>query len=172
MVIRYLCLWSESVADRLSGVEPGMQHERYNCLIKILSQLLKAVHVNSFNVRCTLVLAVIQIDWMIQSLLLADRDWIVLPRLSIDRSQFGCAEITVDFMNFFAIFQLKKTLFQTYFLTSSQINSKMIIISSYMPYFSGAILGLSGIFSGTNDIFLGQILQNSGTFSSAKSVNK
>ena len=45
-----------------------------------------------------------------------------------------------------------------------------------MPYFSGVILGLSGIFSGTNDNFLGQILQNSGTlfghFSSAKSVNK
>ena len=32
-----------------------------------------------------------------------------------------------------------------------------------MPYFSEAILGFSGIFSGTNDIFLGQILQNSGT---------
>ena len=44
------------------------------------------------------------LDWIIQSLLLADRDWIVLPRLSIDRSQFGRAEITVDFMNFFAIF--------------------------------------------------------------------
>ena len=34
-----------------------------------------------------------------------------------------------------------------------------------MPYFSGAILGLSGIVSGTDDIFLGQILQNSGTLS-------
>ena len=47
---------------------------------------------------------------------------------------------------------------------------------TYMPYFSGAILGLSGKFSGTNDIFLRQILQNSGTLSgtflSAKSVNK
>ena len=47
------------------------------------------------------------VDWIIQSLLLADRDWIVLPRLFIDRSQFGSAEITVDFMNFFAIFELK-----------------------------------------------------------------
>ena len=36
---------------------------------------------------------------IIQSLLFEDRDWIVLPRLSIDRSQFGRAEITVDFMN-------------------------------------------------------------------------
>ena len=45
----------------------------------------------------------ITLDWIIQSLLLADRDWIVLPRLSIDRNQFGRAEITVDFMNFFAI---------------------------------------------------------------------
>ena len=36
---------------------------------------------------------------------------------------------------------------------------------TYMPYFSGAILGFSWIFSGTNDIFLGQILQNSGTLS-------
>ena len=37
---------------------------------------------------------------------------------------------------------------------------------TYMSYFSGAILGFSGNFSGTNDIFLGQILQlNSGTLS-------
>ena len=38
----------------------------------------------------------------------------------------------------------------------------------YMPYFSRAILGFSGNFSGTNDIFLGQILQNSGTLSGTK----
>ena len=56
------------------------------------------------------------IDWIIQSLLLADRDWIVLPRLSIDRSQFGRAEITVDFMNFFSIFQLKQLHFKHIFL--------------------------------------------------------
>ena len=35
------------------------------------------------------------VDWIIQSLLLVDRDWIVLPHLSIDRSQFRLAEITV-----------------------------------------------------------------------------
>ena len=64
------------------------------------------------------------IDWIIQSLLLADRDWIMLPRLSIDRNQFGRAEITVDFMNFFCNLSTKTTLFQTYFLTLSQINSK------------------------------------------------
>ena len=38
-------------------------------------------------------------------------------------------------------------------------------ICTYMPYFSGAILGFSENFSGTNDIFLGQILQNSVTLS-------
>ena len=42
-----------------------------------------------------------KVDWIMQSLLVADRDWIMLPRLSIDRSQFGRAEITVDVMNFF-----------------------------------------------------------------------
>ena len=57
----------------------------------------------------------IYIDWIIQSLLLADRDWIELPRLSIDRNQFGRAEITVDFMNFFAIFQLKQLYFKHFF---------------------------------------------------------
>ena len=56
------------------------------------------------------------VDWIIQSLLLADRDWIVLPRLSIDRSQFGRAEITVDFIYFFAIFQLKQSDFKHIFL--------------------------------------------------------
>ena len=40
------------------------------------------------------------LDWIIQSLLLADRDWIVLPRLSIDRSQVRRAEITVEFIIF------------------------------------------------------------------------
>ena len=50
-----MVIWSESVVD--SVVEPGM---RYKFWIKILSQLLAAVHVNSFNVKCTLVLAVIQ----------------------------------------------------------------------------------------------------------------
>ena len=40
------------------------------------------------------------VDWIIQSLLLADRNWIVLPRLSIDHNQFGRAEITADFMTF------------------------------------------------------------------------
>ena len=56
------------------------------------------------------------LDWIIQSLLFAERDWIVLPRLSIDRNQFGRAEITVDFMNFFAIFQLKQLYFKNIFL--------------------------------------------------------
>ena len=43
--------------------------------------------------------------------------------------------------------------------------SKRVFDAAYMPYFSGAILGFSLNFSGTNDIFLGQILQNSGTLS-------
>ena len=64
------------------------------------------------------------LDWIIQSQLLSDSDWIVLPRLSIDCSQFRRAEITVDFMNFVCNLSTKTTLFQTYFLTSSQINSK------------------------------------------------
>ena len=38
-------------------------------------------------------------------------------------------------------------------------------ILTYMSYFSGVILGFSGNFSGTNDIFLRQILKNSGTLS-------
>ena len=58
----------------------------------------------------------VHLDWIIQSLLLADRDQIVLPRLSIDGSQLGRAEITVDFMNFFAIFQLKQLYFKHIFL--------------------------------------------------------
>ena len=54
----------------------------------------------------------------------ADRDWIELSRLSIDRSQFGSAKITVDFTHIFAIFQLITSLIQIYLLTLSQINSK------------------------------------------------
>ena len=46
-----------------------------------------------------------------------------------------------------------------------QFSTSVVTINAYMPYFSGVILGLSVIFSGTNDIFLGQILQNSGTLS-------
>ena len=41
------------------------------------------------------------------------------------------------------------------------------VVEPYMPYFSGHILGLYCLFSGTNVIFLGQILQNSGTNSGA-----
>ena len=48
----------------------------------------------------------------------------VLPRLSIDRNQFGRAEITVDFYELFCNLSTKTTLFQTYFLTFSQIYSK------------------------------------------------
>ena len=56
-----MVIWSESVAD---SVNCWTRHERYTFWINILSQLLAAVHVNSFNVRCTLVLllAVIQIS--------------------------------------------------------------------------------------------------------------
>ena len=73
------------------------------------------------------------LDWIIQSLLLADRDWIVLPRLSIYRSQFGRAEIKVDFMNFFAIFQLKQLYFKhtLYFL---QVKSILKIIIFHTVY--------------------------------------
>ena len=39
----------------------------------------------------------------------------MLPRLSIDRKQFGHAEITADFMNFFAISQLKQLYFKHIF---------------------------------------------------------
>ena len=67
------------------------------------------------------------LDWIIQSLLLADRDWIVLPRLSINRSQFGRAEITVDFMNVFAIFQLKQLYFKHIFLLLVKSVLKIII---------------------------------------------
>ena len=45
----------------------------------------------------------------------ADRDWIELPRLSVDRSQFGRAGITVDFTHIFAIIQL----LQLYFIPIS-----------------------------------------------------
>ena len=69
--------------------------------------------------------ALVFLDWIIQSLLLADRDWNVLPRLSIDRNQFGRAEIMVDFMNFFCNDSTITTLFHTFLLASSQIKNKI-----------------------------------------------
>ena len=51
-----MVIWSESVAD--SVVEPGMRGINFE--FKSYHNSWQAVHVNSFNVRCTLVLAVIQ----------------------------------------------------------------------------------------------------------------
>ena len=45
--------------------------------------------------------------------------------VSIDRSQFGRAEITVNFINFFCNHSTITTLFATYLLTSSQIKQKI-----------------------------------------------
>ena len=49
----------------------------------------------------------------------------MLPHLSNDRNQFGRAEITVDFMNFFCNHSTITTLFHTNLLTSSQIKNKI-----------------------------------------------
>ena len=51
----------------------------------------------------------------------------MLSRLSIDRNQFGHAEIIymVDFMNLFCNHSTITTLFPTYLLTSSQIKYKI-----------------------------------------------
>ena len=49
----------------------------------------------------------------------------MLPCLPIDRSQFGRAEITADFMYFFSNHSTLTTLFPTYLLTSSQIKYKI-----------------------------------------------
>ena len=71
----------------------------------------------------------------------------MLPRLSIDRSQFGRAEITVDFMNFFVIFQLKQLYFKHIFLLWVKSIKKIIIfilfialkLSKWNPYENYAI---------------------------------
>ena len=49
----------------------------------------------------------------------------MLPRLSIDRSQFGRAEIRVDFIKKICNHSTITTLFPTYLLTSGQIKCKI-----------------------------------------------
>ena len=71
----------------------------------------------------------------------------MLPLLSIDGSQFGRAEITVDFMNFFAIFQLKQLYFKHICLLLVKSILKIIIfilfiavtLTKWNPYVSYAI---------------------------------
>ena len=68
----------------------------------------------------------------------------MLPRLSIDRSQFGRAEITVDFMNMFAIIQLKQLYVLSTSLFQVKSSTKLII---FIVFF----------FTQTNDITFIQI---------------
>ena len=79
-----------------------------------------------------------------KSLLLVDRDWMVLSCLSIDHNQFGRAEITVDFIIFFGNHSTITTLFPTYLLTSSQIKYK--IDNIYVFFFFAQTDGITSTF--------------------------
>ena len=116
-----------------------------------------------FLAICSKILTCSGLDWIIQSLLLTDRDWIVLPRLSIDRSQFGRAEITVDFIKKNCNHSTITTLFPTYLLTSGQIKYKIDHFHGFfcsnwwhnfhISYYGFHFVSLSAINSMKNDNF-------------------